>query len=65
MESATDIIDFLTDPSGLGFPMLIAAGLGLILYLMHVTTKEWKKTDTKTENKKDKYKDTNIPYKPF
>jgi len=65
MESITDLIDFLTDPTGIGFPMLIAAALGFILYLMHIFAKDWEKTQAKTEKKKDRYRDTDTPFKPF
>jgi len=65
MDFLYDAVDYLTDPNGTGFPMLIAGGLGLILYLMHFTTKEQKKSDQSLESKKDKYRDTDIPFKPF
>lgn len=65
MDFIPDIVDFLTDPSGTGFPLLIAGGLGLIMYLMNFTTKEQKKADEAIEGKKDKYRDTDIPFKPF
>lgn len=45
--------------------MLIAGGLGLILYLMHFTTTEQKKANEALEGKRDKYRDTDIPFKPF
>ena len=58
-------IDFLTDPSGVGLPILIGSGLAVILYLMKYTTKEWKKTENKQEDKKEKYKGISAPFKPF
>lgn len=59
------VIKFLTDSSGLGFVFLIAAGLGVILYLMKYTTKEWKKEDQRQKEQESKYKGPSFPYKPF
>lgn len=58
-------IDFLTDPNGLGFPMLIATGLGAILYMMNYSDKQWKKADRNVEDKKDSINRINYPQKPF
>ena len=67
MDFLDDIFNYVTDPSGMGFPILIDAGLGIILYLMHFTTKEEKKAQASIDQKKDydKYNNRNIPYKPF
>ncbi len=62
------LIDFLTDPQRLGFPLLIISGLGAILYLMNYSSKEWKRQDTKKQQQssrdKSYYKDK-YPFKPF
>lgn len=65
MEIINNAIDFLTDPSGLGLPILIAFGLGAILYMMKYTTKEWRKIDKKQEASQEKYRDISKPFKPF
>lgn len=65
MEIMNNIIDFITDPSGLGLPIFIAVGLGVILYMMKYTTKEWRKIDKKQEVSKEKYRDISKPFKPF
>lgn len=65
MDFLYDAVEYLTEPNGTGFPMLIAGGLGLILYLMSFTTKEQKKADDAIERKKDRYGETGIPFKPF
>lgn len=58
-------IDFLTNPTGIGFPILIGAGLGIILYLMKITTKDWRKEDTKLAEQKQVLRGRNYPTKPF
>ena len=65
MDFLNEAVEYLTDPDGTGFPILISGGLGLILYLMRFTTKEQKKADETLEGKKERYHDTNIPFKPF
>ncbi|MFA5135667.1 MAG: hypothetical protein WC505_07845 [Patescibacteria group bacterium] len=65
MDFLPKTIEFLTDPNGIGFPLLIGAGLGVILYLMHFTTKEQKAADEEIEEKKDRFKGPNLPYEPF
>lgn len=59
------IIDFFTDPKGLGFPILIAAGLGVILWLMNYTSHGWRRENAKSSGKKEEMKDRNLPFKPF
>lgn len=56
-------IDFFTNPSGIGFAILIAAGLGVILYLMKSTEKGWRVEEKKLKNKSKG--DKNFPLKPF
>ncbi len=58
-------LDWITNPSGLGFPVLIGAGLGVIVFMMNKQTKSWKKADTKIEKKKDTLRNFETPYKPF
>lgn len=58
-------IQYLTDPNGLGFPILIATGLGTILYLMNYTDKSWKKADRNVADQKDSINKINYPQKPF
>lgn len=65
MEFLKKVIDFLTDPSGLGFPLLIATGLGAILYLMKYSTKEWRKEEKKMKEQETKFKGPTFPFKPF
>ena len=65
MDFVQKVIEFLTDTEGYGFPILIGAGLGVILYLMRYTTKEQKRADEKIERKKDEYDYRKLPYKPF
>lgn len=65
MDFLENIFNYLTDPSGLGFPMLISAGLLVILWLMNKTSKGWKKADTKIQENKESVRKTNLPYKPF
>lgn len=67
MDVIEGIFDYITEPGGMGFPILIGVGLGIILYLMHFTTKEEKKAQDSIDKKKDydKYNNRNIPYKPF
>lgn len=62
-----DTTAFLTDPNGIGFPILIAVGLGIILYLIHFTTKEEKKAQISIDQSKDydKYNNRKMPFKPF
>ena len=64
-EAFSEAIYFLTNPDGLGFPILIGSGLGMVLYLMNKTAKEQKKADQKIEEKKDNYSHTIYPHKPF
>lgn len=65
MDFIPEAIEYLTDPDGIGFPLLIGAGLGIILYLMNFTSKEEKKADLKIEERKERFKGPNLPYKPF
>ncbi|MFH1207582.1 MAG: hypothetical protein V1668_03165 [Patescibacteria group bacterium] len=58
-------IDWVTDPGGLGFPILIGVGLGAIVYMMNKQTKSWRKADTKVEKKKDALRNYETPFKPF
>lgn len=58
-------LDWITNPSGLGFPILIGAGLGVIVFMMNKQTKSWKKTDMKVEEKKESARRYETPYKPF
>ena len=60
-----EAIYFLTNPDGLGFPILIGSGLGMVLYLMNYSGKEWKKADKKIEDNQDNYGKTIYPHKPF
>ncbi|MFA6098662.1 MAG: hypothetical protein WCV50_02715 [Patescibacteria group bacterium] len=64
MEWFKELINFLTDPSGIGFPMLIAAGLGVILYLMSITTKGWQASEKKI-SKEQSEAEKKYPFKPF
>lgn len=67
MDFINEIIDFLVDPDGIGFPVLIGAGLGTILYLMNYTTKAGTRATEHVEKNKvdDRYNNKNLPYKPF
>ena len=65
MDFPADIIEFLTDSEGLGFPILIGAGLGIILLMMNFTTKEEKESTDEIERKKDMYQGRHLPRKPF
>ncbi|MFA5051692.1 MAG: hypothetical protein WC544_01355 [Patescibacteria group bacterium] len=58
-------LDWLTNPDGLGFPILIGSGLGIIVYMMNKQTKSWKRTDLKVEQKKENVRRYETPYKPF
>lgn len=58
-------ISYFTDPNGLGFPILIATGLGVILYMMNASNKSWEKADRNVEEKKDSINKINYPQKPF
>lgn len=58
-------VDFFTKPDGLGFPILIGAGLGVILYLMNYTTKANFKAASKIEDNSEQRRDKNLPFKPF
>ena len=65
MDFPADIIEFLTDSEGIGFPILIGAGLGIILLMMNFTSKEQRSSDTEIERKKDMYQGRHLPRKPF
>ncbi len=67
MDFINEIIDFLVDPNGIGFPILIGTGLGAILYLMNYATKANTKATEHAEKNKvdDRYNNKNLPYKPF
>lgn len=65
MDTVRNIYDYLTDPSGLGFPLLISVGLFIIIWMMNKTTKGWKKTDTVIEKKKDDRNNFGTPFKPL
>jgi putative Mn2+ efflux pump MntP len=56
---------FFTDPSSIGFAILIAAGLGVILYLMKSTEKGWRVEEKKSKNEESKKGGKNFPLKPF
>lgn len=58
-------LDWITNPGGLGFPVLIGVGLGVIVYMMNKQTKSWKKEDMKVEQKKENIRRYETPYKPF
>lgn len=60
-----EAVNFLTNPDGLGFPILIGSGLGMVLYLMNYSSKESKKADQKIDEKKETYGKTIYPHKPF
>lgn len=58
-------IDFFTNPSSIGFAILIAAGLGIILYLMkYVSKQDAFEEKTKADND-SKTSGRNFPLKPF
>jgi len=61
----TTTVQFLTDPRGIGFPLLLIASLGVVLYLMNYTTKQDKKSMESIEKKKEGKEDMHIPHKPF
>lgn len=63
--SLDDLITAATDPQGVGLPIVIGLGLGMILYLMRSSTKEWKASDEKVEEGKEKQKKVGYPFKPF
>lgn len=65
MGSINNVIAFLTNPQGIGFPILIGGGLAIILFLMNKTSKGWQKADSKIEKNKDAYRKNNLPLKPF
>jgi hypothetical protein len=65
MDFIKNIFDYLTDPHGLGFPLLISAGLFIIIWLMNRTSKGWKKLDTKFEQKKEGRDTFGTPFKPL
>ncbi len=60
-----EAISFLTNPDGLGFPILIGSGLGMVLYLMNQTDKDLKKADKKIKENQDNYGKIIYPHKPF
>jgi hypothetical protein len=65
MDTISQIYGYLTDPRGLGFPLLISAGLFLIIWLMNKTSKGWKKTDITIEKKKEDRNNFGTPFKPL
>jgi len=64
-EYIENAINYFTDPDGLGFPILIASGLGAILYLMNYVGKADAKASRQVEDKKDSINRINFPQKPF
>ncbi len=60
-----DVLDWATDPEGLGLPVVIGAGLGIILYFMRTSEKGWQKTERKIEEHKGRRRDIGFPDKPF
>ena len=64
-EKITELFNLLTDPNGVGFPILIGAGLGIILYLMNYTGKEWQKSDARIKESKDTNTRIGFPHQPF
>ena len=65
VDSFHKTIDFFTDSSSIGFAILIAAGLGIILYMMKYVSKQdafEEKTKTDNDSKKG---GKNFPLKPF
>ncbi len=65
MEWLEYIVYFFTDAHSLGFPMLIAIGLGVILYLMKKTSEGWQRSDKKVTHDKAEQDVRNYPFKPF
>jgi len=65
MDFISVAVDFLTDPNSIGFPLLMIAGLGVILYLMNYTTKQTRRSDIELEKRKDEDDDMHIPHEPF
>jgi hypothetical protein len=60
-----DAFSYLTDPGGLGFPILISSGLFIVIWLMNKSTKGWKKTDTIIEKKREDRNTYGTPFKPL
>ena len=65
MSYLNNAIDFLTNPNGLGFPILIGGGLILILVLMKYSTKSNIRAAKKISATEEKLKNKNLPFKPF
>ncbi|MDD5039933.1 MAG: hypothetical protein PHY34_02175 [Patescibacteria group bacterium] len=66
MESIISIRDFLLNPDGFGFPILIGCGLGAILYLMRSATKQQKKAEKHLAEKQESLpRGPGMPFKPF
>ncbi|MBU0598106.1 hypothetical protein KKF61_03870 [Patescibacteria group bacterium] len=61
----SEIINFFTDPDGVGFPILLAASLGIILFLMNYSSKGWTVSSKKNVSKQNDLKKRNYPFKPF
>ncbi|MBI5037155.1 MAG: hypothetical protein HZC01_00380 [Candidatus Kerfeldbacteria bacterium] len=59
------VFDWATDPEGMGLPIVIGVGLGMILYFMHATEKGQHASDTKIEEHKEYQRKYTFPDKPF
>lgn len=64
-ETIRSFLDSLTDPHGVGLPILIGAGLAVILFLMNSATKSWGKADAHLKQTTGDKAKSNLPYKPF
>lgn len=58
-------LDWATNPEGMGLPIVIGAGLGMILYFMRTTEKGQRASDKKIEEHKDYQRKYTFPDKPF
>lgn len=58
-------LDWATDPEGLGLPVVIGAGLGIILYFMRSSEKDWHQSQQKIEEHQEKQHKIGYPDKPF
>ncbi|MFZ6035871.1 MAG: hypothetical protein ACOYUK_01910 [Patescibacteria group bacterium] len=59
------LLDWATDPEGMGLPIVIGVGLGMILYFMKSSEKGWQKADRQIAEHKDRRGNIGFPDKPF
>lgn len=63
--SLEELLDWATNPDGIGLPILIGIALGILLYFMRTSEKDWHESEKKIEEHQERRRNIGYPDKPF